>query len=60
MPIPTDRLLPLVFPSPEWKAAIQRLADRNGLSMSAFICARLSPLVEKERRDAEGGEPIGA
>jgi len=43
----------VIFPRPEYREAVKRMAKRQGLSVSQFIVGRLMPLIEHELRDGE-------
>ena len=60
MTAPSERRITLVIPEPKWRDALAALAKRNGVSVSAYICMRLMPLVAHELRQRDGDEPVGA
>ena len=51
MTAPVDRRITVVIPTPEWRQALAALANRNGVSVSNYICTKLAPLVAHELRE---------
>lgn len=62
MTVPIDRRLIFSVPDPEWREALKRLAQRQGISVSQYICNRLAVAVSQEIRAAkeDGEKPAGS
>lgn len=50
MSTPIQRRVIFVVPDPDWRAALKRLAHRQGISVSQYICNRLAVAVSQELR----------
>jgi len=58
MSAPIDRRIIFVVPDSDWRDALKRLARRQGISVSQYICNRLAVAVGQEMRATkDNGQP---